>query len=514
MNFFFVTASRHDSDRVELQVGFDGEVQREKNYDFEVNIQLIFPKSLGLAENFDQEALKAQLQSHLRLHTHAGNPQNPTKLTRVKERLELLSHHLSEESLKFFALEIEAFLKFEIKTIKKSLKSKKAFAHDQMLIQLQETASLIDEYRLLLKQRHLVGKSAKDFSFNSFDHDLLLLDEYISHLYVVLLSHLKFYCDSGHKDASFFKDIPLLAKKEAEHRKLLGYFLQEEHNKNISEEEHYLRRASLLKKYFQKILFIRGTLKNRESRLLIPVYGLSAAIAATFAILVQVYQLERQEQAIGISTIAFVSIAVFAYVVKDIMKDYARKYFFHRSQKYFPDYKVKLSYVHKNDRKSLGEVDEFLRLSSARDLPREVRELRFSSQDVDLEPEVEEDVVEYKKIFRLNLKSLELREHYHWGIREVMRIRLDRYTTSMDDPTKMLHLLRADGSIESHMGHRVYHLHVAVSIRPLDSFVSTDLGTLKLFRIKMDKTGVLSVETVKKPGTSDSNDVSSISGAD
>jgi hypothetical protein len=208
--------------------------------------------------------------------------------------------------------------------------------------------------------------------------------------------------------------------------------------------------------------------------------------------------MDRLQQSIGISTVAFVFVAVFAYVIKDIMKDYTRKYFFSRSQKYFPDYRVKLSYVHKADRKSLGNVDEFLRLSSARDLPREVRNLRFSSQDLDLEPEVEEDVVEYKKIFHLNLKSLELREHYHWGIREVMRVRLDRFTTSMDDPTKMLHLLRQDGSIESHMGHRVYYLHIAVSIRPLNSFVSNDLGTLKLFRIKMDKTGVLSVENLKK----------------
>ncbi len=514
MNFFFITANRHDSDRVELQVGFDGEVQSEKNYDFEVNIQFIFPKSLGLSENFDQDALKSQLQSHIRLHTHAGNPQNPTKITRVRERLDLLTHHLSEESLKFFALEIEAFLKFEIKTIKKSLRIKKDFSHKQMIAQLATTEEVINDYRKILNQRHLIGKSAKDFSFDSFDHDLLLLDEYISHLYVVLLSHLKFYCDSGHENSGFMESIPVLAKKEAEHRKLLGYFLQDEKNTNITEEEHYLRRASLLKKYFQKILFIRGTHSTRENRLLIPVYGLSAAIAATFAILVQVYQMDRQEQALGISTVAFVSIAVFAYVVKDIMKDYTRKYFFHRSQKYFPDYRVKLSYIHKNDRKSLGSVDEFLRLSNARDLPREVRELRFSSQDVDLEPEVEEDVVEYKKLFHLNLKSLELREHYHWGIREVMRIQLDRYTTSMDDPTKMLHLLRSDGSIESHMGHRVYHLHMAVSIRPLDSFVSNDLGTVKLFRIKMDKTGVLSVESIKKPGTADAVDISNISGGD
>ena len=499
MNFFFVTANRHDSDRVELQLGFDGEVQSEKIYDFEVNIQFIFPKSLGLSENFDQEALKSQLQSHIRLHTHAGNPQNPTKLTRVRERLELLSHHLSEESLKFFALEIEAFLKLEIKTIKKSLRNSKDFSHKHMLEQLLSIEELIADFRKLLEQRHLVGKSAKDFSFDSFDHDLLLLNEYISHLYVVFLSHLKYYNETCEKpDKDFVKTIPTLAKKEAEHRKLQGYFLQDEVSNDLHHEEHYLRRASLLKKYFQKILFIRASHTTRESRLLVPVYGLSAAIAATFAIAVQFYQMDRLQQSIGISTVAFVFVAVFAYVIKDIMKDYTRKYFFSRSQKYFPDYRVKLSYVHKADRKSLGNVDEFLRLSSARDLPREVRNLRFSSQDLDLEPEVEEDVVEYKKIFHLNLKSLELREHYHWGIREVMRVRLDRFTTSMDDPTKMLHLLRQDGSIESHMGHRVYYLHIAVSIRPLNSFVSNDLGTLKLFRIKMDKTGVLSVENLKK----------------
>src|SRR3954471_7999127 len=116
MTYFFAIASRHDSDRVELQLGFDGEMQAEKSCEYEVNMQFMFPKNLGHSENFDKEAFRSQLQSHLRLHTHAGNPQNPTKLTRVKERLELLSHHLSEESLKFFALEIEAFLKFEIKT--------------------------------------------------------------------------------------------------------------------------------------------------------------------------------------------------------------------------------------------------------------------------------------------------------------------------------------------------------------------------------------------------------------
>ncbi len=498
MNFFFISANRHDSDRVELQVGFDGEVLNEKSYDFEVSIQFIFPKSLGLSENFDQEALKSQLQSHLRLHTHAGSPQNPTKLTRVRERLELLSNHLSEESLKFFALEIEAFLKFEIKTIKKSLRSKKDFSHPQMLEQLLATEELIGDYRKLLSQRHLMGKSAKDFSFDSFDHDLLLLDEYISHLYVVFLSHLKFYSKSSRTETGFVDLVPKLAKKEAEHRQLLHYFLQDENGKNVGEEEHYLRRASLLKKYFQKILFIRAQNTSRERRLLFPLTGISAAIGALCYLFILNYQQNQQAENIGIGTVAFVMIAVGGYVIRDLVKDYSRSYFSTRSQKYFPDYRVKLSYVHKKDRKSLGRVDEFLRLSSARDLPTEVRALRFSSQDVDLEPEVDEDVVEYRKIFHLKLKSLELREHYHWGIREVMRIRLDRFTTSMDDPTKMLHLLRPDGSIESHMGHRVYFLHMAVTIRPLNTFVSSDLGTLKLFRIKMDKTGVLSVETVKK----------------
>jgi hypothetical protein len=68
----------------------------------------------------------------------------------------------------------------------------------------------------------------------------------------------------------------------------------------------------------------------------------------------------------------------------------------------------------------------------------------------------------------------------------------------MDDPTKMLHLLRPDGSIESHLGHRVYFIHIAVAIRPLNHFASSELGTLKLFRVKMDKTGILGVESIKK----------------
>ena len=499
MNFFFASATRHDSDRVELQIGFDGEVQSQNICDFEVNTQFMLPTSLGLSENFDIEAFKSQMQSNLRLHTHAGNPQSPTKLARVKERLELLSHHLSEESLKFFALEIEAFLKYEIKSLKKQIRIVRAFKNNDLFDHLLDTRDLIEDYRKLLKQRHLMGKSARDFPFDSFDHDLLLLDEYISHLYVSLLSHLKYYCEITNDGAHLLDTIPNLAKKEADHRKYLGYFLQIDGVKNAeAEEEHYLRRASLLKKYFQKILFVRANLKSRESRLLIPVYGLSAAIAAAFALTVQTYQMSRQAQNIGIGTFAFVTVAVFAYVVKDIMKDYARKFFFTRSQKYFPDYKIHLSYSQNSHQRFLGNVEEFIRLSSVEELPSVVRELRYSIRDSDLEPEVEEDVVEYKKIYKLNLKSLELKEHYHWGIREVLRIRVDRFTTSMDDPTKMLHLLRPDGSIESHLGHRVYFIHIAVAIRPLNHFASSELGTLKLFRVKMDKTGILGVESIKK----------------
>jgi hypothetical protein len=490
LNVFFLTGSRHDKDRVEIQIGFDGLVARNKGtFVYDVDCLLFVPKTLGLTEVSDNHVLRTEFQSYIRLHTHVTNPQSETSETRVRNNLRDLKSQLSVQSLRFFAIEFEGFLKAQKKRFKK-----RVAPLGQLLGDFEAIQFLMADFRQILKTRNVDEKRINDLARGTIDHDLLALSEYLSHVYVQFMSEIYYALHTIPEVSQLVKAVEDALKSECELRRAMGLLIEEHHGPDKSQEEDkYLRRISLLKKYFQSTLFVASKGQALEKRLQIPVYALSAALAASWAIMVQIYQARTLAERVGINSIALIGVGVAAYVFKDLMKDFFRKYFLARSSNFFPSYQRELLLNNLGKHNRIGRIKEYLRQFDAHDLPVNIRKERYSNFGGELEEYLDEDVLHFKKRVELNLASLRFGSEFPWGIREILRYRLDRLTISMEDAFKKNHVVSSSGLPNTRQSHRIYHVHLAVWIYHSKS--SKDevqvKPAFKAFQITLDKSGVI-----------------------
>jgi hypothetical protein len=496
LNCFFLSGGRHDRDRVEIQIGFDGLVPAvDRRFSYDVDFVLFVPRTLGLFDVDDVQSLRQEFQSYVRLHSHVSNPYSDTSLLRVKERFHLLKSGPSFENLRFFAIEFEGYLKGQTKRAKKKPEESRLVAGELRVIQ-----TILSELRDMIKARSVDGKLADETPRGSLEHDLLLLNEYSSHVFVQFLVEVyKALKENFSEDEKLLTDFREAMFHEKTSRQHFGLYIDvyDEKQRTPQDEELYLRRISLLKKYFQKSLFVSTEGQTLQTRLMIPVYGISAAIAASWAIMFQIYQVTSIEQKVGINSILLISTGIAAYVAKDIMKDFFRRYFFKKSSRLFPDYAKKL-FIRRNKVKHLmGKIKEYIRTYDSNQVPEGLSSVRYSVKGGELERSLNEDVLHFKKEVDLDLKLLETNKDFPWGMREIMRYRFDRLLHSMEDPYKKMNLLTDSGLPNTRLGHRLYHVYICTWIRPVNGSVKGRNGTpaikpaFKSFCVTLDKTGVL-----------------------
>jgi hypothetical protein len=232
--------------------------------------------------------------------------------------------------------------------------------------------------------------------------------------------------------------------------------------------------------------------------MLIPVYAVAAAMAASFAIVVQLYQVQTLEERVGINSVALLSIGVLAYVAKDLMKDWARKSLLKTSGRWLPDETRKLFLLKKNKRVKLGQIGESLKIFDSEKLPEALKRIRYRSATDRLERELGEEVLHLRKRVTLDLEALETQREFPWGFREIIRIKLDREMTQMDDAFKKMYFVNRHGLPTQKQTHRVYHLHLATWIRAVstDPLAPIVRPAFKAFLLSIDKTGILSCEPI------------------
>ena len=505
LNCFFISASRHDRDRIELQLGFDGLLKsNEDDFTYDIDFVLFTPKSLGLREVEGSQQLRQEFQSYIRLHTHTSNPDSQTSILRVRDRLGQLQVNPSIGNIRLFAIEFDGFLKAQIKKLRRDFatvvdeKDRLALRHS-----IEDLRSLMAQMRAILKQHGVQGSVAEDHRPQSIERNLLLLNEYISHDYVHLLVQTHYAAiEASDRMSELLPILDEIARTEAQTRRLYHLPLEERRGPTSSQEiDNYPRRVSLLKKYFQKTLFVDVDSEGLQDRLLLPVWGISAALAAAFAIMVQIYQARSVAERVGINSVAVITVGVLAYVAKDIMKNFLRMSLLKPgASRFFADYKKTLWVKREDGRKKLGNIEEYVRLFDSEKLPEDLATVRYANVGGDMEQALHEDILQFRKKVTLQLSQLETNREFPWGIREIVRFRFDRLLTNMEDAFKTLHLLSATGAPTIRQGHRLYHLYLATWIRRSESDGPTLRPSFQAFRISLDKTGVLACDPVEWRG--------------
>ncbi len=503
LNCFFVAANRHDRDRIELQFGFDGLLDQEKkNFEYTVEFLMFLPRSLGLLEGDSYSVLRQEVQSYVRLHTHVTNPSSPTSLSRVQERLEQLKQNLGLDTLQSFAVDFEGFIKAQTRRFKTQITevAKPGGASNSMEMRelLQDSHKveiLLSDFRSILHARNISKTAVDKFHLGKTDHDLLLLNEYLSHVYVQHLGEVQDHLSP----LKNFDDLKAawveMAAKEAAVREAHHFVIEERQGPESSEAmERYPRRSSVLKKFFQRPLFLKDSGSSLEKRLLIPVYAASAALAATWAILFQIYQHTSLTERVGINSIALVSFGVLAYVAKDLMKDYFRRFFLKTGGKYFSDNERKL-FMEKDSKGSvrIGKISEYFSIPSIQNLPDKIQRIRYSVPGGDIEKELGEDAVHFKKRVRIDLEKLDTNREFPWGVREIVRYRLDRLFPNMEDPFKKMFFVSRSGHIAYRQAHRIYYAYLMAWIHAETPPKARPIKPeFRAFRVTMDKSGILS----------------------
>jgi hypothetical protein len=497
---FFISCDRHDKDRIEVQFGFDGLVDSsEKFFNFDIDFVVFSPKTLGLLESQSVESIRAEFQSYFRLHSYVSNPDSEFSVDRVLERLEVLKEDFEVRNLRLFAVELDGYLKGQKRKVRNHLMlyKKKAFSTEGALADLEEVRQVISRFRALPEA---IDDSLK-LDAEKFNHEFELLNEYASHLYVQFLamtdSQLK-ELDASHP----IKNKALsLGVEEASFRAQKSLLLGDldsswHHNRK---EDLYLRRISSLKKYFHRALFIQVTSNNLERKLFLPVYGVSAALAAAWAIMVQLYATRNLIDRVEINTLAFLSVGVLAYVAKDIMKDFFRRYFYKSGRRWAPDFERRLfAKTHKKSR-YIGVIREYLKFLETPDLSAELNSQRYSVEGGEVERALGEDIVHFKKKVSLDLTNMDYDDQFPWGLREILRMRLDHLTVSMEDAHKRLPILYSTGHVEERMGRRLYHIYVVAQIRARGKGASDFSSSVKAYRVILDKNGI--IQTTQIPWT-------------
>ncbi|HVJ65554.1 MAG TPA: hypothetical protein VM901_09890 [Bdellovibrionota bacterium] len=498
---FFISCDRHDKDRIEVQFGFDGLVDStEKFFNFDIDFVVFSPKTLGLLESQSVESIRAEFQSYFRLHSYVSNPDSEFSVDRVLERLEVLKEDFDVRYLRLFAVELDGYLKGQKRKVKNHLMlyKKKAFSTEGALADLEEVRQVISRFREIPQSFR-----AKDEEHaQKFLADFELLNEYASHLYVQFLAmtdaQLKEFDVSHpikHKAQSLgVEEAAFRAQKSL----LLGDMDSSWHHNR--KEDLYLRRISSLKKYFHRALFIQVTSNSLERKLFVPVYGMSAALAAAWTIMVQLYATRNMIDGVEISTLAVISVGILAYVAKDIMKDFFRRYFYQSGRRWVPDFERKLFAKTYKKPKYIGMIREYLRFLDTSELRKEIVEQRYAVEGGEVERALGEDIVHFKKKVSLDLTNMDYDDQFPWGLREILRMRLDHLTVSMEDAHKRLPVLYSSGQLEERMGRRLYHIYVVAQIRARGKGAQDFAASVKAYRVTLDKNGV--IQTTQIPWTS------------
>ena len=256
---------------------------------------------------------------------------------------------------------------------------------------------------------------------------------------------------------------------------------------------------SLLKKYFQRSLFVNVKTSPVAKKVFQPAAAAAAGAAALWAAAFQ--QAEHGDSFLvkmGLTPFSILTLGVVAYIIKDRIKDWGRHFLVGKVERVLPDIERVLVYdSHGAKPCDLGRIRETIKKISLHKLPLEIHDLRYSGKNSALEAEIGEDIIHYNKKILLNkMTGFSLggnRPDVRWGLREIIRINLRNYLQNLDDPFKEITLMDDEGNVSKAETHKIYNAHLALQISH-----STKDGKIereaRVFKLVLDKGGLVKIQ--------------------
>jgi hypothetical protein len=252
-----------------------------------------------------------------------------------------------------------------------------------------------------------------------------------------------------------------------------------------SDNEPYIYRAGLLKKYCSSALFLQIHRRKTRKTWQEIFFAIAAGIAMVFASLVALWG--QKHFAPGSTRILL--LVIVGYMFKDRIKEAGRAFFSRYLEKRFFDRKVVIDDPAGG---TLGVLREKIDYHRPEDLPTDVREIRRRGVDrtaLVAEEELPQTCLHYKKEIVLDSRKL-LGRRSGGGLTDIVRFHIARLLHDMDEPDQEIEYVDAETRrLDPIRAAKVYHVDVVFR------FVSkNEPPATTLMRLILDRRGIKRIE--------------------
>ncbi len=488
---------RHDRYQLELKFTYPV-VQDVRRSDYTVDTFLFLPSALDINPGtYTSDDFFHDLKTNIRLKTPVCNLHDLKGSCPYVQGLEqavqllpegLPGKHQETDQETDFEHRLKLFCSVYNRALEEEARRISEFAGENLPHEMEAYQRSIRD--MLQWFRHTIGPLASDQYSYRVRIAVTSADEYLSlrselQTLAVLAGLKQRNVEGIHFQVTSLTD---LCGMESAYRKTrgMGVTVDANTNENTNENEAFIHRKSILKKYFSSALFLQGERRNGGVLLEQTLMGFAAGLAMLFATVLAFYFQRR----FGNLTLPFLVGLVTSYIFKDRIKELTRLYMIRKARRFVHDRKTNLR---DRDDRVVGKLLESVFFLKEISLPEDVRRIRSRDHVTELANLFrEESVLQYRKkiyLFRRQV-SRNYPDNEMAGITEITRLNVSRFLSKMDDPEKPFLMLR-DGKVKLATGRRIYKVNMIVAISDRHRTL------LYRYRLILDRRGIRRVEAVQ-----------------
>lgn len=490
-------------DKYQVEIKLDYELLPSKKTHYRISTYFFIPQSLGITEEtYTKADFYRDIQNYIRLKTpililrdFTSNSVSP--LAAIENIISTENWANNPEckdrlvdSFKFLSAMLKSSIREHFDLIQKRIaeaspKSKiNLIIHNLVEEFLVESKNITDKYRSFYSVFNLPNVDEQIFTAYKFtDESISLLIEESS---VEMFQIVEVYLKKSDK-TDFKQKLSNRVRAETKHRKWLGYrsVLKED-----DDNEEYVFRTSVLKKYASSILYLSTAIRREGIGLEQILFSLAAGLSMIFATIVAFYFQHK----FGNFTFPFFVALVVGYMFKDRIKDLGRGVFSKCLQNILFDRRIIIRTLDGKHR--LGILREKVFFVQEKDIPSAVIATRNRDQLAELDNDGQgEHVICYSKdivLFTDAFKETFVNVPEITGINDIMRYNIRAYLKKMAEPIHERHYLES-GQLKGALCHKVYHLNL------ISKYKSISPRKAKIYRrsrLILDQEGIKRLENV------------------
>src|SRR5688572_13350242 len=323
-------------DKYQIEIKLDYELFRARQTHYRISTYIFVPRSLGISkESYSKADFYRDVQNYIRLKTPnfilREFSENSTSPLRHVEKIVSAENWLNDPenrerlvvSFKLLSAMLKSAIREHFNLIQRRIEEAGPSAKVHLVIYnlieefLVETQKITERYRSFYAAFNLPNIDERIFAaYKLTDESIsLLIEESSIEMFQIVQTHFK----KGDR-ADFKHQLSERVKAETKHRRAHGY---RSILKIGEENEEYIFRTSVLKKYASSVLYLSIAVRREGQELEHLLLALAAGIAMVFATVVAFY-FQRQY---GNFTFPFFIALVVGYMFKDRIKELGRAFF-------------------------------------------------------------------------------------------------------------------------------------------------------------------------------------------